>query len=356
MWFKNKFFKITTGIILILLIIVLSMQLLPVINFILNIIGTLFYPTIITIVLYYLLRPLRNFLEARGVHRLITIIFIYCMMVFLIIFAITFIWPSISKQVTEFSSTPKEKIEEIQNKTIDIMDFFNFTSIPKAQLEQTLTYYSKQLLKIFTDNFLSTISSIAKIASYFIVTPFILFYLLKDDQKLRKNLLAYAAKGYKKDLQKIATDIDATLSYFITGQVLVAAIVAILILIGYWIIGLNYIFILALFTFIFNMIPFTGPFISTIPALLLGLAQSPIMGVKVVAVVIIVHLLDLNIISPRIVGQQLNIHPVTIILLLLAALSLFGVVGLFLITPGYAILKIILFDLYEIKQEQDQEQ
>ena len=88
------------------------------------------------------------------------------------------------------------------------------------------------------------------------------------------------------------------------------------------------------------------PIISTIPALFIGLETSPWMAVKVIAVVITVHLFDLNLISPRVVGQRLNIHPITIVFLLIVSLSLFGVVGMFVITPLYADLRVLFFELY----------
>jgi predicted PurR-regulated permease PerM len=268
------------------------------------------------------------------------------------ILIIIYIWPYINQQITEFSSTPKEKIEEIQNKTLDILNFFNITSITREQLKQSLVFYSKQVLKLFTDNIILTLSSITQIASYFIIAPFLLFYLLKDDYKIKEIILNLVSKKYKNEIKKISNDIDLTLSYFIGSQVLVALIVGLLIFMGYWGIGLNYVFVLSFLAFIFNIIPFTGPFISTVPALLIGLAESPSMGLKVIAVVLAVHLLDLNLISPRIVGQKLNIHPVTIIFLLVVTFPLLGLVGLFLITPLYAVLKIVAYDLYDIKTEE----
>ena len=196
-----------------------------------------------------------------------------------------------------------------------------------------------------------TISSAAQIASYFIITPFILFYLLKDDHQIYTNIINIAPTTYKKEVTRILNDIDNTLFSFISGQLLVSAIVATLIFIGYWIIGLQNAFLLALFVFVFNFIPFCGPFIATIPALFIGLAQSPFMGIKVILVVIIVHLLDLNLISPRVVGQKLQIHPVTIILLLVVSFPIAGLIGPFIVIPLYAALKVILQDVYAIKFE-----
>lgn len=346
MWYKNNYFKITTAIILFLAIIYLTILVKPVLNIFFEFITTLLYPIIISVVLYYISRPLRDYIESKKIPRIVAILIIFLIIYLFISFIIMFIWPYISQQIAEFSATPKEKLKELENKTVDFMNLFNITALPHEQLRDTLIFYFRQLIKYLTDNLLITLGSIAKIASYFIITPFLLYYFLKDDHSMSTEIVKMAPKGYKKDTKSIVSDVDEILSVYISGQVLIAFIVGGLIFLGYWIIGLNYAFLLALIAFVFNLIPFCGPFISTIPALLIGLADSPLMGVKVVAVILLVHLLDLNLISPRIVGQRLNIHPVTVILLLVASLTVFGLLSLFIITPLYAVLKVLIRDYY----------
>lgn len=99
---------------------------------------------------------------------------------------------------------------------------------------------------------------------------------------------------------------------------------------------------------IFYTIPFLGTFIAIIPALIIGLADSPFMAFKVILVMIVAHVIESDIVSPKILGQRLHIHPLTIILLLLAAGSLYGLIGLLLATPIYAIIKVIVWNVYKI--------
>jgi predicted PurR-regulated permease PerM len=353
MWYKNKFFKITTGIILLLLILYLAIQLKPILNLFYDFITTLLYPIMIAIVLYYVLRPLLQFMEKKRIPRILSIIIIFFIIYLFISFIIMFIWPYVSQQVSEFTATPKEKIKELENRTVDFMNLFNIAAVSKEQLRETLIYYFHQLVSYVTTNLIVTLGSIAKIASYFIITPFLLFYFLKDDKDMGEGIVKMAPKKYKHTASSILDDVDEILSIYISGQVLIAFIVALLIFIGYWIIGLHYAFLLAIITFVFNLIPFCGPFIATIPALLIGLGDSPFMAVKVLAVVLMVHLLDLNLISPRIVGQRLNIHPVTVIILLVASLSVFGLVSLFIITPLYAVIKVLIRDFTKQNGEEE---
>ena len=85
-------------------------------------------------------------------------------------------------------------------------------------------------------------------------------------------------------------------------------------------------------------------------AILVGLSDSPLMVIKVVVVFVIVQQFEANFLSPQVLGQRLNIHPLTIILLLLAAGSLYGLPGLILATPLYALAKVLVENAYKIYQ------
>lgn len=349
MWYNKKYFKSAVSILLLLLIVFMGFQLFPLFLMVFQFITTLFFPVIVAGIFYYIFRPVVRFFDTKKISRYFSILFIYLFMILCLVVAISTIWPNISRQIAEFQAFPTEKLKEMENKTVDIMNLFNFTYKSHQELRELLLYYLQRITVWFTGGVLTNIVSITKVASYFIITPFILFYFLKDDRNTSHRIINLIPSDYKKGARKIINDVDQVLSGYISGQILVSLIVGILVFFGYLIIGLDYAFLLALITFIFNLIPFGGPLIATIPALLIGLAQSPLMALKVILVVIIVHLLDLNIISPRVVGFRLNIHPVTIILLLVASISLFGFLSLFFIVPIYAVLKILVLDLWKLE-------
>lgn len=349
MWYNKKFFKVTISVLLILLIIFLGFQLLPLFGYVFQFITTLFFPVIVAGVFYYIFRPIVRYSDKKKISRFISIPMIYLFLCISIVILISIAWPHIQKQITEFTAFPTEKLKAMEKKTVDIMNIFNFYSLSHEQLKELLLYYLQKITILITGGFIANIASVTKIASYFIITPFILFYFLKDDRHMSQQFFKLIPSSYTDEVKKIVNDIDDVLSGYISGQVLIALVVGCLIFIGYLIIGLDYAFLLAVIAFIFNLIPFGGPIVSTIPALLIGLAQSPFMAFKVVVIVILVHLLDLNLISPRIVGSRLNIHPVTIILLLVSSVSLFGFLSLFFIVPIYAVLKSIIMDLWKME-------
>lgn len=348
MWYKQRFFKISSAIILILLILYLCTLILPFLNAILSVVVTILLPTIFAWVFYYIFRPLRQWLEFRQVPRLLAISIIFVIIALILTFLVIFIWPFVSRQITEFAATPREKIEEVETRTLRLITQFNVTSMSQQEIKDFLYYYIREFINFVTKNFSSMITSVAQIATYIIVTPFILFYLLRDDHQMALELHKATPERHKERVRKLINDVDTTMSIYIIGQVVVAFCVGFLVFIGYWLIGLPYALLLACIAFVFNLIPFCGPIFATIPAFFIGLSQSNMQAFNVILVVIVVHLLDVNLISPKIVGERLNIYPITIILLLVASFSLFGLLGVFLITPAYALLRTVIWDMYEM--------
>ncbi len=113
------------------------------------------------------------------------------------------------------------------------------------------------------------------------------------------------------------------------------------------IIGLDYASLLALVAACTSIVPYLGPTIAITPAIIIALVTSPFMLVKLIIVWTVVQLFEGKFISPQIMGKNLHIHPVTIIFVLLTAAKLFGVIGVILAIPGYAVIKVVVTHLFE---------
>lgn len=351
MWFKSNFFKYSFGTLLVLAILVLLLQLSSIFKFIFDFILAFISPLLIGGFLFYILRPLRNFLEEKKLSRVSAIAVIYFLLILLIVFFSVYAWPFISKQISDFAMYPYEKVEAVQSKTVDIINLFNFPHISDAEIKQQLTGVLQNILSIISADLSTIITRITMVTYIAALTPFLLFYLLKDSGHFQINVIYLTPKRYKSHVKNILNDLDHALSAYITAQFVVAVIIGSLLFIGYTIIKLPYAFPLSLFALVFNMIPFLGTFISTIPALIVGFITSPWMALEVMIVNIIVHAMDANLISPNVLGPRLKVHPLTIILLLLASGSLYGVLGLLLATPVYVLVKVLVVDIYEIEKK-----
>jgi predicted PurR-regulated permease PerM len=175
----------------------------------------------------------------------------------------------------------------------------------------------------------------------------IAFYILKDLEYF-KQLYRDAAKAFMKErknqkLRSLLTDINLIVSKFIRGQLLDALIVGILSSIGLSIIGLDFAVLIGMTAGIANIIPYFGPVIGSVPAVIVGLLSgSPIKALLAVVVLIVVQQIDGAVISPKIVGDSVGLHPVFVMLSILVGGAYFGLWGMLIAVPTAAIIKMFL--------------
>ena len=192
----------------------------------------------------------------------------------------------------------------------------------------------------------SVVGTVTSVVIAIITFPFVLFYLLKDGHQMpayvAKFLPAKARRSFLETLKEISTQI----SNYIRGQIAVAFAVMIMFAIGYTIIGLPYGWLIAIVAGILNIIPFLGSFLAMVPAIVVGIFVSPIMLASVLIVFMIEQTLEGRLISPKLLGSSMKIHPVTVLIVLLSAGNVFGILGVIFGVPGYAILKVLVYRFY----------
>ncbi|WHH60875.1 AI-2E family transporter [Petroclostridium sp. X23] len=348
MWFHHKFFKYATGILLTLLIIYVFGR----IDFFLQPFKEVFYtisiPIFIAGLLYYILRPLVRLLQKYRAPKTASII-ISCIVIILFFALMASYSGSIfAKQFEQFKNDFPRIYQAAQERITYFISDERFGFISTLNLEQKIIGAFEKVTQSLGTIIFGVLSTLTNIGTALLIAPFILFYLLKDDHHFIENVIKIVPKRHKDNSVIIIKGIDTALSSYILGQMIVALAIGILMLIGYLMIGLKYSFLFALFAMITAIIPFFGPWIGILPALLIGITDSPFMMVKILAVMIIVQQIDASLISPQIMGKSLHIHPVTIILLLLAGASLFGFIGLLIALPVYAALKTTIKNIYEM--------
>ena len=179
-----------------------------------------------------------------------------------------------------------------------------------------------------------------------VLVPFFLVYMLKDHEKFAPFVSSFA-KGEKKTwIRKTLADIDDTLRSYIQGQLFVSFLVGLMLLIGYLVIGLDYPLLLATFGMMMNVIPFLGPYIAVVPAIIIALTQAPKLAIYVAIVMLVAQQIESNFITPNVMGKSLDIHPLTVITVILAAGNIAGLWGIILAIPTYAVIKVILKNIY----------
>lgn len=342
MWIRKPFFEYTTAV----LLVAITLFFLGKIDYIFEplriVIATIFAPILIGGLLYYLLRPFVKWLK-QYVPKIAGIGIVFTIIIFVLSILIYFFGPIVSSQVESFADLAPEKVEEVTEESDTLLSGLQLGGISGPQIKAWALDYLENLSEGLLDNVMNILTMLMNIAIVLIVVPFVLFFLLKDDEKFVPHLTKYLPEEHKLEGEKLLKDVDRTLSTFIVGQAIVAAVVGILMYIGYLIIGLDYALSLAIFAMFLIIVPFLGPIIGIIPALFVALMSGDLwMAVKVVLVLLVVQQIEGNLITPNIMGSRLNIHPLTIILLLMIAGALYGFIGILIAIPTYAVVKTLV--------------
>lgn len=313
-------------------------------------------PVILATIAYYLLRPILQFLVRIKVPKIWGIIIILLSLIGLITLIIVLVLPFLKTQF----STLIEEFPDYFMKLINTLDAFLRTSIFSSyyvnlnvddlidQIPQDIGNTLQEALGGVASGVGKVISTLTGLILAIVTVPFILFYLLKDGEKLPKYILKLMPPRMRADTAQVMKEADKQISAYIQGQILVAISIGIMVFIGFLIIGMEYALLLGVLAMITSVVPYLGPIIAITPAAIIAIVTSPFMLVKLAIVWTVVQLVEGKFISPQIMGKSLHIHPITIIFVLLTSGSLFGVPGVILGIPGYALLKVLVTHMYRL--------
>ncbi|MGA9288186.1 MAG: AI-2E family transporter [Anaerobacillus sp.] len=347
MWIRHDFFKYITGIILVLICFFFLTEL-NLVKPVKTIIGTLFYPVLIAGFLYYAIKPLVKLMKKLPyVSDIVAILIVFIGIAAVLYTGFTFLASPIQNQVSEFSNELPEKLKQSANEAEKVMEKNDMGMLSMENIRQKATGYLGNITKDLGDHITQVISALTSATTVLVIVPFVLFYFLKDDHKLKPFLMKFLPKKHKEEGEKVLHNIDQMLSAYIIGQIIVALVDGVLMYIGYLIIGLPYALLLGLFVTITAVVPFFGPIIGVIPALVVALTQDPMMALYVLISMVVVQQLEGNLVAPVVLGSRLNIHPLTIILLLIVAAALYGFIGMLIAIPLYSVIKVTLENFYK---------
>jgi predicted PurR-regulated permease PerM len=271
-----------------------------------------------------------------------------------IVLVIGLIGPVVVRQINQLINNIPEYVKSSKDLFNYLMHTDLYNWVQEQKLLEKVNSSMLKWLTDFTDNITAgmqtAIGVITSITVTIITVPFILFYMFKDGKKFPLAVMRFIPVNYRNEGLNIIRETGETLGTYIQGQTLVCLAVGFLTFIGFLIIHLPYALLLGLIIAVTNIIPYLGPFIGAAPAVIVGLLDTPSKALLAVIVVVVVQQIDGNIMSPLIIGKRLDMHPLTIIVLLLVAGNLAGVLGMILAVPVYAVAKTVVINIYRLWQ------
>jgi len=361
---KNSILFWSVELLVIAILLLVVSQLTFILEPIFKFIGAVFVPVLISGLLYYILNPIVNLLVKVKISKKLTIprwlasLLMILILLAIIITALANMLPRVVEQIINLVHSAPAVISEGKH-WIELSSKWHWVqtlglSIDSDTIQNGIQKFGSQILNGMASGAGQIASSVIGYVVYALTIPVMTFYMLSDGHKLIPFIQNWFPHR-KEDLAEVAARINDTLSHYIMGQVFEMMYVGVATGIGYFAIGQKYALLLGIIAGIANIVPYLGPYIGIVPALFVALSMGGWQLVWTIVVVGIVHLIDGNIIYPRIIGGRLNIHPLTIIILLLAAGNVAGALGMILVIPTYAILRTLAVYLWEFFYKKEAE-
>lgn len=364
--FESKWYRALFWTLTIFLVIWVGTQISFVFEPVQVILALVTVPLIVAGLFFYFLVGIVDFLEKRlkGKRALaVAMTLIGLVLIFTIVFSI--LGPVLAEQITSLINAMPSIAKELQQQAFAVRDTLlqnEFLSRFMAENDEMFRNLTTNITSYLGDLFGNIASSFGQVVGFvtsavitIVVIPFMLLYMLLDGKRLPDAIVKLLPSSYEKETRHILHDMHETVRSYVNAQLLVAFFVGITSLIGLWIVGVDYAILLALFMMVTNIIPYVGPFLGAVPAVIVAFIQDPIKVIWVIVVIIIVQQIESNVISPLIQGKSLKVHPLTIIIVLLVAGNLAGIIGMLIAVPFYAVAKTVVQNIVRIYKLRERE-
>lgn len=303
-------------------------------------------PFFVGFVIAWLFNPLVVKLENRGWKRATSCIVVYLCFILILLAFFGMLIPTIYKQLNELVLSFPSIFNELKLWITNFLSNFSGNEMFNVEelevtifsaIENFATNLGKNLPNTIVSAFGSVVSGIGTIGISLIVG----LYLLFDFNDVTDHLLKYIPKNHKEETQNLINDIGNELRKCVNGTLLVAFMVFVCDSIGFAFAGLKSPVLFGLLCGITDLIPYIGPYIGGVAAVIVGFSQDPVIGVITLIVAVIVQLVENCILQPVVMSKTMQLHPVTIIIGLLIFGHFFGIVGMILATPILSLIKVL---------------
>jgi len=305
-----------------------------------NLLGDIILPFVLGFALAYLLDPLADRLEALGLPRALATATITLVFVVSLIVALTLGLPVLAEQILALVAAVPGYMQALQG-WIDAQQM----GLPENEIIASLNQAAVDGLQSMARGLVLSGLTVVNLLTLVFITPIVTIYMLNDWDRMVAGVDALLPSHQAALIRQLASQMDAMLSGFLRGQIMVCLALGVIYALGLSWVGLKGGLVLGFIAGLISFIPYVGAAIGMVVAGLLGLGQFGIdwmMLSQIAAVFAVGQFIEGNVLTPRLVGDRVRLHPVWIMFALLAMGHLFGFLGLLLAVPVAAICGVVV--------------
>lgn len=302
-------------------------------------------PFVAAMAVAYFLDPVCDWLEARKFSRTAATALVTAVFFIIVVLFFSFVGPMLYSQVAELLQRIPGYVAALQEKAGPFIALIveQFDEEQARELGVSATQHVGTALRFGANaiaRFVGGIGALVDILSLLVLTPIVSFYLLRDWDRIVERIDSWLPRAQADDIRRLATETDEILAGFVRGQSSVCAMLGLFYGIGLTAVGLDFGFIVGLFTGLVSFIPYFGMLIGLAVGFGIAFVQfdavTPFLLVG--AVFLVGQLIEGNFLTPKLVGGRVKLHEVWIIFALLAGGAVFGFLGILMAVPIAAVI------------------
>ncbi len=301
----------------------------------------------VSLVLASVINPLASWFEAKGLRRWVGALFLYAVILSLIVFVAVSLIPAVASETRDLVGNA----DAIWGRFLDTLGPLRGLVASQGlgdSLSQLLSGNSLGGLTAAAGGLVATIrglfAGLVSMLAVFVVT----FYLVVSDDALKRLFRNVAPEAYQPYLVDLFSRMEKAIGYWVRGQLILSLVVAVTVYVMLSILGVKYALILAVTAGLFESIPFIGPVIAAVPAVLIAMTNSLMLGLLTAAAYLVMQQTENHILVPKIMQKTTGLHPIVSIFSLLIGAKVAGLIGALLAIPVATAVGIIVGDLFRM--------
>jgi predicted PurR-regulated permease PerM len=322
-------------------------------------IRVVFPPLVVALVVIYLLAPLVERLQRRGMKRIWATLLVYLVFLVVVGAALGALVPVVANQVHAFVKGIPDLIDRADRGLADLASRLGLNLNAKDLLstfEQGGSGFS------FFSRVTSFTSGVAQAAFVLLLGPLLAFYLLVDLPKIQRGAEGLVPATRRTEVRRLVAQLNSTIGGFFRGQLLVAVVVGAASMLGFWLIGLPFFALMGAVVGLLALVPLIGIVIAAVPTLFVAFtapADTRMLHVPggwwlalaSVVVLVLAQQLDSRLLGPRVLRPTVRLHPVSVLLSLLVGGALLGLWGMLLAVPTVAAVKVLILHVWDTRSK-----
>jgi len=312
-------------------------------------------PFVAAFLIVFLMQGVVAALESRGLSRMSAVVLAFLGGFFTVSIVAVFLLPPVGRQVVDFAETVPRYVGDAELFVQTLQTRFSDVVVPDwlgATVESVAQSLSELVVRLgssVAEGILSAGSGLAAMVFNLFLALVVAFWTLKDLPKIRQELRTLAGERYEDDLENLLGTVVRVVGGYLKGQTIVSLVTGLVAGVGLAILGVPYALVLGIIAYVFNYVPYIGPIFSGLLAGIVGIFVSPLTAVLAVVVVIAAQQVTDLFVTPRVMSEQVDLHPILVVFSLLVGGTLFGFWGMIFAIPVAATGKGLFVYYYERK-------